>query len=410
LLVVARTTAFALRGQGLDVAQIASRLGVSHVLEGSVRKSQGRVRITAQLIDTVSGGHLWAERFDRAIDDIFAVQDEIAAAVVRALSVRLLPDEHHAIRQRETTNAHAHDLYLMARRYFVSGAQGDSRTLESIVRLCQRAIDLDPEYARAWAWMALAQSALKFVHDGAGDGGAAAVQQALKLNPELGDALAVKARLLSEQSREEEALACVERAVATDPESWAVNFNAGNIFYHWRRFDRAKVFWERAVASPDAGDNDAGMLLSTCAAIGDAEGMRRAAGIALERAERALARDDINGAAMCCGVTALAVLGEHARAREMAERGLLIDPDNVKMRYNFACGFVTHLDDHDTALELLGPAFQKMSPSWVKCACSDPDFDPILGDPRFQAMLAEAVARLGLDQQEIAALQVRSSR
>ena len=114
--VVARNTAFTLKGQSIDVADIAKKLGVSHVLEGSVRKAGGRVRINAQLIDGATGEHLWAERYDRDLEDIFAIQDEISKAIVDALKLRLLPEEKKAIEQRGTNSAQAYNLYLLARQ------------------------------------------------------------------------------------------------------------------------------------------------------------------------------------------------------------------------------------------------------------------------------------------------------
>src|SRR6185436_5065120 len=99
-----RNTAFTFKGKSLDIGQVARQLKVSHVLEGSVRKSGGRVRITAQLIDGASDGHVWAERYDRDLHDIFALQDEISEAIVQALRLKLLPEEKKAIEQRGTTN------------------------------------------------------------------------------------------------------------------------------------------------------------------------------------------------------------------------------------------------------------------------------------------------------------------
>src|SRR6185503_13346054 len=107
--------------------QVARQLGVSHVLEGSVRKAGGRVRITAQLIDGAKGDHVWAERYDRNLDDIFALQDEISEAIVGALKLKLLPEEKKAIERRGTENVEAYNLYLMARQLHVTGHEGDAR-------------------------------------------------------------------------------------------------------------------------------------------------------------------------------------------------------------------------------------------------------------------------------------------
>jgi adenylate cyclase len=160
--VIARNTAFAFKGQSVDVCEIARKLNVSHVLEGSVRKAGNRVRITAQLIDGRTGGHVWADRYDRDLTDIFAIQDEISKAIVEALKIRLLPDEKKALEKRGTTSAEAYNLYLMARKYWISGNYGDVRREERVVRICERAVEIDPDYARAWGLIALAQTNLWF--------------------------------------------------------------------------------------------------------------------------------------------------------------------------------------------------------------------------------------------------------
>src|SRR5690349_1021810 len=150
LAVTARNTAFTFKGQSHDVSEIARKLGVGHILEGSVRKAGGRVRITAQLIDGATGDHVWAERYDRDLTDIFAIQDELSKAIVDALKVKLLPEEKRAIEQRGTQNAEAYNLYLMARRYWITGNWGDERQLELVIRICRSALAVDSSYARAW--------------------------------------------------------------------------------------------------------------------------------------------------------------------------------------------------------------------------------------------------------------------
>src|SRR5207244_2428125 len=114
------------KGKSPNIKEVAHQLGVSHVLEGSVRKAGGRVRITAQLIDGAAGDHVWAERYDRDLTDIFALQDEISEAIVSALKLKLLPQEKKAIERRGTDSVEAYDLYLMARQYYLSGNEGDA--------------------------------------------------------------------------------------------------------------------------------------------------------------------------------------------------------------------------------------------------------------------------------------------
>src|SRR2546430_1150292 len=204
--VVSRNTAFTFKGKAVDVGQVAGQLKVSHVLEGSVRKAAGRVRITAQLIDAANDNHLWAERYDRDLNDIFAIQDEISLAIVDALKVKLLPEEEKAIEHRGTENVDAYNLFLMARQTYATGYSADPRRLDAIVRMCRRAVEIDPNYADPWALIALAEVLLRSdVGRQGGDGGLAAAERALAPHPDLAEAHAVKARILSEAKRIDQA-------------------------------------------------------------------------------------------------------------------------------------------------------------------------------------------------------------
>ena len=403
LFVVARNTAFQFKGKTLDMGQLAAQLGVSHVLEGSVRKAGARVRITAQLIDGATGGHVWAERYDRELTDIFALQDEISEAIVGALKLKLLPEEKKAIEQRGTDNADAYNLYLMARSYQLAGNTGDPRQSEAVERLTRRAVDLDPGYAQAWALLAGGQFALHRVHGRANDGGQAALDRALALNPDLAEARAIKARMLSHADHHEEAAAEIAVALRLDPESWEVNYHAGYMSYGQGRLEEAVRHWEKAAALVETDIRAPNMLLSCYAALGDEADTRRAALVALERAEKAVAQDRSNGNAMAVGVGALAALGETDRAKDWMDRALLIDPDNVVMRYNFACTLATSLGDPEAALDVLGQALDKdAGGGLLRIIRTDPDFDSVREDSRFQAMIAAAEARLAAAADEAA--------
>jgi adenylate cyclase len=401
LFVVARNTAFTLKAKAVDVAQVARQLNVSHVLEGSVRKAGNRVRITAQLIDGVTGGHVWAERYDRDLTDIFALQDEISQAIVTALKLKLLPEEKKAIEQRGTSSPDAYNLYLMARQYWVSGNIGDIRREEAIVSLCRRATEIDPAYALAYALMALAQTQLRFVHGRPGDDGLAAAEKALALAPDLAEAHAIKARHLAEQGRQDEAFAEIRVALDLDPKSHEVNQCAGELSIRQRRFEDAIRYYEKATELMETDFRSPGMLITCYTAVGDEERLRRISQLALDRAKKALDQDQSNGSAMGFVVGALVALGEAERAKEWIGRALLIDPENLNMRYNFACTLAAHLHEADAALELLEPLFAKMTGMarfYVDYVKADPDLDPIRDDPRFKSMLATAQARLAEEE------------
>jgi len=394
LSVVSRNTAFTFKGKSAGVAQVARQLNVSHVLEGSVRKAGGRVRITAQLIEGSRDSQVWAERYDRDLNDIFELQDEISQAIVKALKLKLLPEEKKAIEQRGTDNVEAYNLYLMARQYYITGNVGDVRRDEAIIRMCSRATEIDPGYARAWALMALGQMALRFDHGGRGDGGLAAAERALALDTNLAEAHAVKASYFGENSQPEEASKEIDIALRLDPESHDVNTSAAFVYFRQHRLDDAIRHWEKAMALVETDAHSPCMLLTCYTATGNRPAALRIAQITISRAEAALAQDPKNGSVMGYGVSALATLGQAERAKEWINRAMLIDPDNINMRYNFACALSAFAHEADAALDLLGPAFERFPIGFLNHAKVDPDLDAIRDHPRFHAMVAAAEARL----------------
>ena len=399
LAVISRNSAFMYKGKHVDLPKVARELKVSHVLEGSVRKSGGRVRITAQLIDGASNDHVWAERYDRDLNDIFALQDEISEAIVKALKLKLLPEEKKAIERRGTDSLEAYNLYLMARQNYVIGGESDPRRVEAAIRICHRVTEIDPNYAHAWALMALGQMIVRFIHGNKGDDGLAAAERALALDANLAEAHAVKARIFAENGRHDEASAEIASGLRLDPESFEVNKSAGLLSFRQHRWEDAIRYWERAMALMETDVGSPAMLMTCYTVLGNSKATRHAAEITLARAEKVLAQDPNNGAVTGWGVGALLTLGHEERAKEWINRALLIDPDNLHMRYNFACGLASDKKGPEAAIELLRPVFAKISLSLLNHAKVDPDLEPLRDDPRFQAMIAAAEARLAAEDQ-----------
>jgi adenylate cyclase len=390
LAVIARNTAFTFKGTSVDVPTVARKLGASHILEGSVRKAGDRVRINAQLIDGRTGDHVWAERWDRNLTDIFAIQDEISKAIVDALKVTLLPEEKKAIEQRGTSSAEAYNLYLMARQYWITGNHGDRTREERVTRICSRAIEIDPQYARAWALMAIAQSNLRYGFGVPGDGGVAAAERALELDPTIAEVHCVKSRRLSEEGRIDDALAEVSEALALDPDSWEVNKETARLHMLRRDPQTATRYYQKAVEVMETDYHGWGMLVTCYRGLNDPRA-EQAARNSLKQAEHVLAHDPSNGAAMSFAVGALAALGEAERAREWIDRALLIDPDNLNMYYNFGCALAV-LGDTEGALKMLQPALERRK-GGLGMIEVDPDLESVRDDPRFQEMMAKARLR-----------------
>lgn len=403
LSVVARNTSFNYKGKEVDVLEVGRTLKVTHVLEGSVRKAAGRVRINAQLIDAKAGDHVWADRYDRELTDIFEIQDEFSDAIVGALQLKLLPKEKKAIEQRGTSNAEAYNLYLMARQHWIGGSFGDEHRDDVIVRICRQATGLDPGYAQAWALMALAQAEMKFWHEMDVEALPSA-ERALALDPSLPEPYCVKAQYAWEEGRREEANELIKTALRLDPDSWEVNQEAARLIFRQGRAENAIPFFEKCVTLMDNDFHNPMMLICCYKSVSDDAAVTRVAKLAVERAERVIAQDPSNGTALASGAMALAALGETQRAKDWIERSLVISPDNPSIRYNLGCTMAVHLNDPDAAIEVLRPYFETLeSPQQLRHSDVDPDLDPIRDDPRFQALVDAARARLGAAPAEIVA-------
>jgi adenylate cyclase len=396
--VIARNTAFTFKGQSVNVCEVARKLGVTHVLEGSVRKVGNQVRITAQLIDGRSGGHVWADRFDRDLTDIFTIQDEISKAIVRALKLKLLPEEKKAIEQRGTNSPEAYNLYLLARQYWATGNHGDARREERVMRICSKAVEIDPYYAQAWALLAMAQSSLCYNFGREVDDGFAAAHSALAIDPTVAEAHLPMVKRLQQRELFDAAAKEMEEAIRLGPDSWDVNKEAGRFFLSRREIPAATRFYERAAELMET-DFHAWAMLATCYhASGDSAKIRAAAKRMVSEAQLAVQQDPSNGAALGILAGGYALLGEREKTREWIDRALLVDPDNLNMRYNFACVLAGYLGDKEAALRMLQSTFAIATEYVVRIADTDTDLDSLRDDPRFQKMLSTAKERLGIGE------------
>jgi adenylate cyclase len=220
LFVIARNSAFIYKGKAVNLQKVGRELGVRYVLEGSVRKAGNRVRITAQLIDASSGGHVWAERYDRELIDIFEVQDEVTGEIVAALKVHLTPDERHQVEKHGTSSIEAHDRFLRGRQLFW---QASRESVEQAQRLFEEAIRLDPAFCLAHAYLAFTLN-LRSINgwssdrEGSSKRAQELIARALTLDPMEAEAHYVQGIFrLWQQKKVDQAIADIERAIALDP-------------------------------------------------------------------------------------------------------------------------------------------------------------------------------------------------
>ena len=266
------------------------------------------------------------------------------------------------------------------------------------MRICSRAVELDPYYADAWALLAIAQSSLRYGYSRDVDDGFAAAHAAIAIDPSIAEAHLPMVKRAQQRGNHEEAAKQMEAAIRLGPESWEVNKEAGRYYLMRRDVPAATNHYEKAVELVD-GDFHAWAMLSTCyLALGERAKLRKAAKMMVSEGQKAVQQDPSNGAALGILAGGYALLGEAERTREWIDRALLIDPDNLNMRYNFACVLSGFLGDKEGALKMLQSAISRAGEYQVRITETDTDFDAIRDDPRFQAMIDEAKKRLGMDQ------------
>ena len=393
LSVVSRNTAFSYKGRTVSVAEMAASQGVSHILEGSVRKAGNRVRVTAQLLETARDQQIWAERFDRTLDDIFAIQDEISAAIVGALKLKLAPAEQKALAERPTASAEAYELLLLARQF---GRTGSERMKPLIVRLCQRAVELDPNFGLAWAHMAVAEAeaAQRGVADCTWEHAVHAAERAVAVAPKLAEAHAAMAEAIwrGPKMNLEGARPHIARALSLDPDCYEAHLIAGFEGIADRDWTGAVGHFEKACALDPMAYRAAGMVVQAYEALGNRDDVLAAARRVVALCEKLLAVEPDHTGALGFLVSALIDLSEVDRARDWARRAALFDPSDMRMQYNIACGLAS-IPDVDAACELLEGIIDKIDGGWLDWMDADNSLDPIRQSERFKATLARGRAR-----------------
>src|SRR6476661_6237725 len=385
LSVIARHSSFSYKGKPLKVQQIGRELGVDFMLEGSVRKAGARVRVTGQLVNCKKGSHVWAERFDRDLTDIFAIQDEITHAIVEQLKVKLLPQEKKSIGQTPTGNVEAYTYYLRGRQFF----HRHSKSYYQLARrMFAKAVELDPAYARAYAGIADCDSFL-FLHYSAPieiKGIFETSAKALALESGLAEAHASQALALSLEQRYEEAMAEFEKAIALDPNSFEGHYFYARACFAEGKLERAAALFERAAEIKPDDYQSVCLLIQIYRSLGRDGEKESAARRGIERAERELTLHPDNPRPAYLGAAALVTLGQNDRAKEWLARTLAIDPDDILTQYNAACIY-SRLGEIDTAFDLLERLLPHPNPetkAWIK---HDSDFDPLRDHPRYQKIL-----------------------
>ncbi len=387
LYVASRTSAFQYKRQTADIREIGARLNVDTVLEGSVRRAGDRLRVSAQLVNVHDGYRIWYERYDRDMQDIFAIEDEIAERIAQALKVTLARPLESGGASRAATDAEAYELYLQGRRFF---HQHRRKALEVALQTFAAAIDVDPRFARAYAGVADCHSFLR-MYFGQGEAAVAAANEAsakaIHLEPELSDAHVSRGLALFLKHDYAEAERHLRRAIELDPRLYDAHYLFGRMcFSRGRPAEAAEHFREACAIVPEAFD--AWYLLGMCyRRLGETARGRNADFECMEAVKKVVRAHPDNTRAWTMGASVLAEMGEPDRAADWIARALAIDADEAIIQYNATCVYVG-LQRHEDAIACLETALRLGGAATKDWATNDPDLDPLRGDPRFQAALA----------------------
>jgi adenylate cyclase len=387
LRVASRTSSFAFKVKAEDIRTIGRKLGVATVLEGSVRKAEGRLRITAQLINTEDGCHLWTERYDRELKDIFAIQDEIARSIAATLKIALTPRESGALGKAPTTDLEAYDYYLRGKQFFY---QYKNKGVEFASKMYSRSIELDPSYARAYAGVADCGSFL-FMHGGSHDADRdqadAMSRKALELDPDSAEAHTSRGVALFLKRDFAEAEAHFDEAIRLAPMLFEAHYFYARACFEQGNLEKTIRMYEKAIEINPQDYQSPLLVAQIYSDLGDenkaTESRRR--GVQAVEARLELHPDDTR--ALYMGANGLVALGEYEQGLEWASQALKFDPEEPMVLYNVAC-IQSLAGRYDDALDSLEKSVQCgfMHLNWL---LHDSNLDPVRKFPKYKRLVKQ---------------------
>jgi TolB-like protein/Tfp pilus assembly protein PilF len=388
LKVVSRADVFPFRNKEVNTRQVGDALRVNYILEGSVRKAGNRIRITAQLISVRDGYHLWAERFDRQVEDIFDLQNEVSQKIVDALKVSLTDSERQLLTQKPTDDLRAYDFYMRGRELlYLKG----KRNTENAIKMFENAVAIDPGFASSYAGLAEAYSSMYEWYDCASSWLSKAIevnQKALELEPTSLDAKFGIAMVYFNQRRFTEAKRSIENILKENSEFYPGHIRLGMIAELSQDLEGALKHYRRA-AELKPYDEDAWMFLAGIhRKRANNPAAEEAALKVIEITSRKLeaSLDDI--IVMSRLAEAYARFGSREETTATLRRVLELEPNDGLAVYNCSCAYAL-LGEKENSLLLLRRAFESGFRTVAHWARADSAFDPIRGDEEFRKLLTE---------------------
>jgi adenylate cyclase len=338
LQVTSRTSSFAFKGKNEDIGEIGRRLKANAILEGSVRKAGNKLRVTAQLVNAADGYHLWSERYDRQLEDVFEIQDEISESIVQALRVVLGEDEKRAIEKTPTANVQAYEFYLRGRQFFQLRRTG----LQYARRMFERAIEIDPNFTRAHAGIADCCSFLYMYWDSSKanlDGADASSRKAVELDPGSAEAHTSRGLALTQRQQYGEAREEFEAALRLDPMLYEAHYFYARACQTEGKFEEAVAHYRDAWRVRPEDYQAIYLSAEVLVRLGRPDDALEASRQALKVADAHLELNPDDARAWYLSGSALMRLGRRDQALERARRALAIDPEDSGVLYNVACTY-----------------------------------------------------------------------
>lgn len=385
LRVAARTSSFAFKGKNEDIGEVGRKLKVNTVVEGSVRKAGNRLRVTAQLVNVANGYHLWSERYDRQLEDVFEIQDQIAENIVRALRVVLGEDEKRAIEKTPTENVQAYEYYLRGRQAF---HQFRRSGMQYARRMLDRAIEIDPNFVRAHAGIADCCSFLYMYWDASNanlEEAGASSRRALELDSESAEAHSSRALALTLRRQYDEARREFESALRLNPMLYEAHYFYGRACFTEGKLEEAVSHYRDAWRMRPEDYQAIYLSAEALVKLGRRDEALEASRLGVKLADAHLELNPDDARAWYLSAGALMRLGQREEATERARRASTIDPEDSGVLYNVGCVHAL-AGSTDEALDHLDKAIQNGfgQREWVE---NDSDWDAVRNEPRFQALL-----------------------